>query len=57
MSDYLYKRAGRRLVILDAATLAEVGFVEVPEKFTLADVEKFTAHLLKLAREKEVGPS
>jgi len=57
MSEYIYKRIGRVLLILNGDTLAEVGRIEAPDNLTVADVEKFTAHLLKLAREKEAGPS
>lgn len=54
---YLYRREGRRLLILDAETLAEVGFVEVPEHVTVADAERFREHLMKLAADAERGPN
>ena len=58
MADrYLYRREGNRLAILDAETLAEVGFVEVPEHFTVADAERFRDHLIKLVAAAEKGPN
>lgn len=57
MIDYLYKRIGRVLLILDPNTLEEVGRIEAPDTLTVSDVEKFRDHLLKLARESETEPS
>lgn len=54
---YFYRQNGQRLSILDPDTLEEVGFVEVPERFTFDDLDRFRAHLIKMAVEKEGGLS
>jgi len=55
--DYLFKRDGRTLLMLDPDTLEEVGRFETPENFTMAEAETVFRVLLAEARKREIGPS